>query len=98
MMVSARLAHRRDAPGADRSGHYADRTEYIESAPFKILAGDVFKRLPPRPKIHAIADFRIARDGAHFRIQEVWHQSLDCIRRYHSVGINADEDLLVSEV
>src|SRR6266700_373047 len=60
LMVAANLADSGDAPCADRSRNHANGTKQVESAPFKILTGDVFEGLPACPKIHAVADFSIA--------------------------------------
>ena len=90
-VVSAGLAHCRNAPGADRARHHADRAQHVESAALEVLAGDVFQSLPARPEIHPIANLRIARDGADFGIDEMRHQSRDRILRDDGVGVDADE-------
>ena len=95
-MEAAGLAHRRDAPRADRSRHHADRAHGIQRAALEVLAGDVFQRLPARPEIDAVADFGIAGNGADFRIQEVRHQMRDGVVRDDRVGVDADENLFVA--
>src|SRR5882724_10984328 len=56
-VVATGLADRSHAPRANRSGDHAYGAKYVESAALKILAGDVLKRLPAGPQVHAIADF-----------------------------------------
>ena len=94
-VVAAAGFHRRGAPCADRSGHHDDHVEEIECAALEVLAGDVFKRLPARPQVHAIADLGVACHCADLRVGEVADQFGDGVVRDDSIGIDADVDLFV---
>ena len=97
-MVAAGFANRRDAPGANRARHHADRAHGVERAPLEILAGDVFERLPARPEVDAVADFGIAGDGSNFRIEEVRHHAGDGIGSNDGIGVDADEKFGIADV
>ena len=97
-VVAAGLAHRRNAPRTNRSGHHADRAQHVERTALEVLAGDVFERLPARPQIHAVADLGVARDRTNFRIDEVRHQARNRVGCDDRVGVNADKKLRVANV
>ena len=73
-VVATRLLHRGDSPCSNRTRHDADCSKNVERSPLKILAGDVFQRLPARPHIDAVPNLGIARDGANLRIDKVWNE------------------------
>ena len=61
----------------------------------KVLAGDVFERLPARPEVDAVADFGVSGDGADLGIGEVRDEAGDGVVSDDSVGVDADVDLFV---
>ena len=90
-VIAAGLAHGGDAPGANRARYHADRAQNVERPPLEILAGDVLQRLPAGPKIHAIANLGVARDGGDFGIEKVRHQAGDRVGGDDGIGVDADE-------
>src|SRR5208282_4495827 len=97
-VVAARFADRRGTPGADRARHHAHRAHGIERSPLKILAGDVFERLPARPEVHAVPNLGVAGHGRNFRIEEVGHEAGDGIRGNNGIGIDANEEFGIADV
>ena len=97
-MEAAGLSHRGDPPCAYRAGNHADRAHGVQGAAFEILAGDVLKGLPARPKVNAIADFCVARHGSDFGIQEMGHKTGDSIVSNHGVSVNANEHFFITQV
>src|SRR5260370_42702751 len=97
-MVATGSAPGLEAPGSDCAGHYAHRAHGIGRSPLEILAGDVFERLPARPEVDAIADFGIASDGRHFRIEEMGHEAGDRVGSNDGIGVDADEQFGVADV
>ena len=94
-MVAAGFAHRGNTPCTDRSWNHAHRAQRVQRAALEILAGDVLERLPACPQVDSVADFRISRNRADFRIQEMRHQPRYRVAGDHRVGIDSDENLLV---
>ena len=97
-MVASGFADCFHPPCPDGSRHHADRAHGIERTPFKILAGDVFERLPAGPEIHPVADLRIPRHGGNLRIEEMGHKAMDRIGRNNGIGIDADENFRIADV
>ncbi len=94
-VIAAAGLYGRGAPRADRSGNHHHDVEQIQRAAFEVLDGDVFKRLPARPQVHAIAHLGIAGHRADLRIGKVADQARDRVVRDHAVGVDADIDLFV---
>ncbi len=67
-VVTLRRLYRSSTPRADRPRNNGDHIEQIERAAIEVLAGDVFERLPARPKVDAVSDLGISCDGAYPRI------------------------------
>ena len=97
-MIPTGLAHSRDTPRANRTRHNTHGPERVESTPLKILAGDIFQRLPPGPQVDPVPYFRISRNCADLRIEEMRHQAADGIRRNDGIGIDTDEDFFIAQV
>ena len=91
-MIAADLPHRRHAPRADCARNHAHGAQQIESTALEVLAGDVFQGLPARPQIDAVADFRVARDGANSFVQKMRDQVRDGIAGDDRVSVHANKN------
>src|SRR5882757_3617239 len=97
VIASAGL-YRVGSPRANRAGDDHHDVEEVQRAAFEVLAGDVFERLPAGPEVYTVADFGVSGDGADLWIGEVRHQVGHGVVGDHSIGVDADVELLVDPV
>ena len=91
--IAARRKNRVAPPRTDGAGNDGDGVHDRVRAAIEILTGDVFDRLPVRQRIHAIADFDVAGDRAHFLVLEVTDEIGDRAAAENRVGVESDDDL-----
>src|SRR5712692_7901334 len=84
-------------PGADCARHDGDAVEAGKRATIHVLRGDVFQRLPTGHDVDAIADLRIAGDGADLRVDETARERANCFGGKLGIRVERDDHFALSE-
>ena len=92
-VVSAACLDRRGAPRADGPRNHHDHVEEVQRAALKVLAGDIFQRLPAG-QVDSVTHLGVAGHGPDLRVGEVGNQVGDGVARDDAVGVDTDVDIL----
>src|SRR4029079_17539673 len=71
---AAQTLERLPFPGTDGTGNHRDATKRGKRPALEVLTGDIFKRLPARDHVDAVADLGIAGHGTDRRVAEPAHE------------------------